>query len=551
MSDTNLYISKIVAPDGSTYYIKDVEARNMLSQGLEIKVVTSLPTADASTMGKLYLVQDTGHNPSSGSGWKDYYDEYITVNPSGTTYQWEKIGNTDVNLSSFSHIGHTHTVDISVYRHKFTPAGTISGSFSGMATTISVSGTPGGSVSVTGSTSSTVSVSPTTGNATYTPTGTISGSFSGTASTITLSGTANGSISGTTGAGSSHSHSVTRTTRYLHTVSVPTSFKSKTVLEDVSKWKLTTRSMRTVTAAIDISALSNITNQAGVAIASTGNTSVSYVTKSTGTVTVDSSMGGAVVGVSTGATDVTQGGNNIMWNAVVDAETETLSFVFKPLDTSNFVTKSSATTTANAVTISTVGTRLVSSSTTLKKFDVSRVTNVGQVSTGTVSFATGGLSASTATSNVGSLIAVPGGPTASVFYDTSSTSSVYYNLNETSTNGTAVITSVNANTGGESAHTHSVGIGLTNGAISVSGSYTPAGTVSATFDGSAVRLAGSVSVPNAFAFSGSNSTFTGSYTPAGTISASFSGTEATLTHTIYGASTNYKRLTTSTDNNPG
>lgn len=550
MSDTNLYISKIVAPDGSTYYIKDVEARNMLSQGLEIKVVTSLPTANASTMGKLYMVQDTTHNPSSGSGWKDYYDEYITVNPSGTTYQWEKIGNTDVNLSSFSHIGHTHTVDISIAKHSYTPAGTISGSFSGTAATISVSGTPGGSVSVSGSTSSTVAVSPATGNATYTPTGTISGSFSGTAATITLSGTANGSISGTTGAGSSHNHSVTRTVKYLHKVSVPTSFKSKTVLEDVSKWKLTTRSMRAVTAAIDISALSNITNQTGVAIASTGNTSVSYVTKSTGSVTVNSSMGGAVVGVSTGATDVTQGGNNVMWNAVVDAETETLSFVFKPLDTSDFVTKSSATTTANAVTITTVGTRLVSSSTTLKKFDVSRVTNVGQVSTGTVAFATGALSASTATSNVGSLIAVPGGPTASVFYDTSSTSSVFNTIDTTSDNGTAVVTAVNTTTGGESSHTHSVSIGLSNGAISVSGSYTPAGTVSATFDGSAVRLAGSVSVPNAFTFSGSNSTFTGSYTPAGTISARFSGTAATLGHTIYGASTNYKRLTTSTDNNP-
>ena len=551
MSDTNLYISKIVAPDGNTYYIKDTEARNMLSQGLEIKIETSLPTAEASTMGKLYLIQDQSHNPSSGSGWKDYYDEYITVNPSGTTYQWEKIGNTDVNLSSFSHIGHTHTVDISVYRHSYTPAGSIiNKSFSGTAATISVSGTPGGSVSVSGSTSSAVAVSPTTGNTTYTPAGTISGTFSGTQSTITLSGTANGSISGTTGAGSSHNHSVTRTVKYLHTVSVPTSFKSKTVLEDVSKWKLTTRSMRAVTAAIDISALKNITNQAGVAIASTGDTSVSYVTKSTGSVTVNSSMGGAVVGVSTGATNATQGGNNIMWNAVVDSATETLSFVFKPLDTSNFVTKSSATTTANAVTISTVKTRLVSSSTTLKKFDVSTVSNVGQVSTGTAAFATGALSASTATSNVGSLIAVPGGPTASVYYDTSSTSSVFNTVNTTVDGGTAVVTAVNTTTGGESSHTHSVSIGLTNGAISVSGSYTPAGNISATFDGSAVRLAGSVSVPNSFTFSGSNSTFTGSYTPAGTISASFSGTAATLTHTIYGASTNYKRLTTSTDNNP-
>lgn len=58
------------------------------------EVVSTLPTASASTMYKIYLVADT-HSDSN-----DSYDEYITLQ-SGTTYSWEKIGNTDVNLSDY------------------------------------------------------------------------------------------------------------------------------------------------------------------------------------------------------------------------------------------------------------------------------------------------------------------------------------------------------------------------------------------------------------------------------------------------------------------
>lgn len=61
-------------------------------------VVDTLPTASADTMYTIYLVADT-HSDSS-----DSYDEYITIR-SGTsdsyTYSWEKIGNTDVNLSEY------------------------------------------------------------------------------------------------------------------------------------------------------------------------------------------------------------------------------------------------------------------------------------------------------------------------------------------------------------------------------------------------------------------------------------------------------------------
>lgn len=62
----------------------------------QYEVVASLPTASASTMGKIYLV---AHSHSSNDG----YDEYITLESGTTTktYSWEKIGNTDIDLSNY------------------------------------------------------------------------------------------------------------------------------------------------------------------------------------------------------------------------------------------------------------------------------------------------------------------------------------------------------------------------------------------------------------------------------------------------------------------
>ena len=64
------------------------------------EVVSELPTVSASTMGKIYLKAHS-HNPSDGQ--PDSYDEFITLEE-GTatkTYKWERIGNTDINLSGY------------------------------------------------------------------------------------------------------------------------------------------------------------------------------------------------------------------------------------------------------------------------------------------------------------------------------------------------------------------------------------------------------------------------------------------------------------------
>lgn len=62
--------------------------------GFKYYVVDELPTASASTMYAIYLV------PDKHSDVGDNYDEYITLDNDGE-YSWEKIGNTDVDLSGY------------------------------------------------------------------------------------------------------------------------------------------------------------------------------------------------------------------------------------------------------------------------------------------------------------------------------------------------------------------------------------------------------------------------------------------------------------------
>lgn len=59
----------------------------------QYEVVSALPAASADTMGKIYLVSDV-HNSA------DNYDEFITIEKDGA-YSWEKIGNTDIDLTGY------------------------------------------------------------------------------------------------------------------------------------------------------------------------------------------------------------------------------------------------------------------------------------------------------------------------------------------------------------------------------------------------------------------------------------------------------------------
>lgn len=71
---------------------------DLVSAGVDIEVVEELPTASKDTKGKFYFVAH------SHEGEKDIYDEYVTVvggTSEAPTYSWEKIGNTDIDLSAY------------------------------------------------------------------------------------------------------------------------------------------------------------------------------------------------------------------------------------------------------------------------------------------------------------------------------------------------------------------------------------------------------------------------------------------------------------------
>lgn len=534
------YISQITIPDGSLYKIKDSSAWNkigdlysIITQGaLELVVVTSLPTASADTMGKLYLMLHNAHDPSQN----DIYDEYVTVDKGASAnprYVWEKIGNTDVNLSNYAQLSHTHSVSFTVPAHTYTPSGSITQpTFSGNELTSSGTFTPSGSVTINASANKTATVQPAAGNATYTPAGTVSQpTFTGNPATLSVSGSVSGNVSGSTGAGSSHNHSIGKTTSYLHATSVVKAggLSTTAVLKNVSTLKLSTATGYMVGSTTTTA--SKLDTSTSVTVAKKGtDVSVARITANdAGSVTVTCVSAATATG-ALGTETTAQGASTPMWNAKVDAN-ETLYFTFKPLSTANRVTSATASTTATKTTFTSFNVSPVSGTETIFKHTFTDVTVPIKNSTATT-YATGG----TAANGSGSTVAVANGSTVDAYTGVKADGSVnaFTSINSSSASGSAVITAIDANTGSESAHTHSVSLSVSSGSFSSTVSYTPSGTVSQpTFDGSATRLVtGNINVPTTFTFSGNAGTVSVKGTPSGTVSKpTFSGNSSTLTHT--------------------
>ena len=104
---------------------------SLVSVGLVVEVVSQLPTATADTMGKIYMVAHT--NPETS----DYYDEYLTIRTGEDpdySYNWEKIGDTRIDLSNyytkdeidalFANLGDMASADTA--SATYIPAGTVS-----------------------------------------------------------------------------------------------------------------------------------------------------------------------------------------------------------------------------------------------------------------------------------------------------------------------------------------------------------------------------------------------------------------------------------------
>ena len=186
--------------------LSSAEWKSLVGAGFNVLVVESLPTASESTQKGIYLIAD-----AHGNG--DSYDEYVTVK-SGNSYSWEKIGNTDIDISKLAEelvVSGTELTTESAGEQTATGNATISYMKSDAAT-----GEAGAGVAAN------------TGKAGEATIGGSSFGFSGTEETITLSGTLPtlsqvsvtpaGTISGKVDVGN-HTHSITPTTEELTYVS--------------------------------------------------------------------------------------------------------------------------------------------------------------------------------------------------------------------------------------------------------------------------------------------------------------------------------------------
>lgn len=185
------YISKITLPSGSTYDIKDVEAReglsalsSMVEGGVHYIGKTTTALSDGSTTNPVVIVGKGEVTAVQGdmasmakAGSQDL--EFIF---NGTT--WYEIGSTGT-LKAFAF------VDKGEFSTSYTPQGTFSANLAGGTASVSGSVTANGSVSLT-DTEKTVSTS-------YTPAGTINGAeFTGAEMTSQGTFTPQGTVSAAT-----------------------------------------------------------------------------------------------------------------------------------------------------------------------------------------------------------------------------------------------------------------------------------------------------------------------------------------------------------------
>ena len=165
--------------------------------------ITGTLVASASTEQKIYFV------PNDSSETDNVYDEYITLKPTSSTYAWEKIATTTIDLSILGDLAYKDTATGSV-----TVPATYSTTFTGKAGTVSVTGTSAGT-----NASSEVSAS---GN--FTPAGTVS------APTISVSSAGStATIEGIDSVGSMPTFTVSGTTLVITAGTVPTKASAVTV----------------------------------------------------------------------------------------------------------------------------------------------------------------------------------------------------------------------------------------------------------------------------------------------------------------------------------
>ena len=527
----NPTLSKITLPSGTTYDIKDAWSRaqiESLSGYTYYMGVTSTAISDGSTTNPVII---NGESVTAKTGAICTYQskEFIW---NGTA--WQEFG----DLSSLGALAYVDTASTT-----YTPQGSVSASFSGIATQITVTdagGTaepdayvPSGTISGTTFTGASM-----TSTGSFTPAGSVALTNSNKTATVSpaSSGTATytpaGSITGTTFTGAS----MTSTGKFTPSGSVSLSNSNQTVT--VSK-----ASSGTATYTPE----GSITGTAftGASMTSTGNFTPSgsvSLTNSNVTATVSAAQSGTATytpagSVTAGAITVkTAGATGTIHNPTKQTVAKTV-----------VAAAPTATAPANEITYYSV------SNETLSLYKLGYTTG-DSITTSDVTVKTGDAvyqSANPTFSGTGVRL-VTGNisvPSSASFSGTEGSVSVSGTTTGSVSNGTFTGTGARLVTGNISVPSSASFTG-TEDDVSVSGTTT--GSVSnGTFSGTGVRLVtGNISVPTSASFSGtagsvsvtgtttgsvSDGTFTGnganlkgSITPSGTISASFTGTQATI-----------------------
>lgn len=111
IKDSNAYSNlgtSANATQSAINYAINSRLGNLLSVDL-VEVVSTLPTASASTLNKLYMT------PESTTGTNNSYEIFVTVSSeddSGaepvTVYDWERIDSTSIDLTGYSTTSHVH-----------------------------------------------------------------------------------------------------------------------------------------------------------------------------------------------------------------------------------------------------------------------------------------------------------------------------------------------------------------------------------------------------------------------------------------------------------
>lgn len=532
----NPTLSKITLPSGTTYDIKDAWSRaqiESLSGYTYYMGVTSTAISDGSTTNPVIIngesvTAKTGAICTyqskeliwNGTAWQEFGDlsalgDLAYADTASTTYTPQgNISATFEGNSTFAYVVADNTpIPEPIAEQRYTPSGTITGTtFTGSSMTSTGKFTPAGNVSLTNS-NQTVAVSKAaSGTTTYTPEGNITGTtFTGASMTSTGKFTPSGSVSFTN-------------SNQTATVSKASSGTATYTPEGSITGTAFTGANMTSTGNFTPSGSVSLTNSNVTATVSAAESGTATYTPA-GSVTA-----GAITVKTAGATGTIHNPTKqtVAKTVVAAAPTATA-----PANEITYYSVANETLSLYKLGYTT-GDSITTSDVTVKTGDAAYESANPTFSGTGVRLVTGNISV----------------PSSASFSGTEGSVSVSGTTTGSVSNGTFSGTAVRLVTGNISVPSSASFTG-TEDDVSVSGTTTGS-VSNGTFSGTGVRLVtGNISVPSSASFSGtegnvsvsgtttgsvSNGTFTGneanlktvSFTPSGSVSATFTGTQATI-----------------------